>query len=194
MSTRDDIEHLDAKLSKLKVEYEQYFMRLIKREPVKLRAEVEKIILVYSNKSISNTSMKFRYNSLVAKYNSYKQYWGRTLRAIEEGTFWRRAEGEGGRVKPVRERPTPERSAPEPAPAGAGAGGGDEVKAVYEKYIEARRACNEPTDGVTYEKLASTIERYKRQAEERYNVKDVDLKVYVKDGKAKLAITPKKGR
>ena len=190
MSIKEDIERLDAKLAQLKVAYEQYFMRLVKREPVKLRGEVEKLVLNYSNKSITNTSLKFKYNSLVSKYNSYKQYWGRTLRAIEEGTFWRNAEGAGGRAVPPPpvERPARPVSTKKTARAVETE---DPVRQVYERYMEARRANNEPTEGITYEKISSTISKYKKQVEEKYNVKDVDLKVDVKDGKTHLKITPK---
>src|SRR4030065_237814 len=103
MSLKAEMDNLEAKIIRLKVDYEQYFTRIIKREPVRLRDEIEAIIRHYSNKNINNTSIKFRYNSLVSRYNSYKQYWTRTLRAIEEGTFWRKAEGEGGRAKPPLE-------------------------------------------------------------------------------------------
>ena len=190
MSLKAEMDNLEAKIIRLKVDYEQYFTRIIKREPVRLRDEIEGIIRHYSNKNIINTSIKFRYNSLVARYNSYKQYWTRTLRAIEEGTLWRKAEGEGGRAKPPVERGAPP-PRPSHQPRRAAPGDDDPLKSVYEKYIETRRACNEPTEGVSFEKLASTIERHKKQVEEKYNVKDVDLKVYVKDGKAHLAITPK---
>ena len=191
MSLKAEMDNLEAKIIRLKVDYEQYFTRIIKREPVRLRDEIEAIIRHYSNKNITNTSIKFRYNSLVARYNSYKQYWTRTLRAIEEGTFWRKAEGEGGRAKPpVMRGAPPPRPSQQPRRAGQ-SGEVDPLKSVYEKYIETRRACNEPTEGVSFEKLASTIERTRKQVAEKYKVQDVDLKVYVKDGKAHLAITPK---
>jgi len=193
MSIMAEIDKLEAKLMRLKVDYEQYFTRVIRREPVKLREEVESIIRHYSNKNITNTSAKFRYNSLVARYNSFKQYWTRTLRAIEEGTFWRKAEGEGRRVHPPPvDRPEPPARAPRTESVGPSGGDGDELRSVYEKYIESRRSCNEPTEGVSYEKLARTIENTRKKVEEKYNVKDVDLKVYVKDGKTHLAITPKR--
>jgi len=190
MSLKAEMDNLEAKIIRLKVDYEQYFTRIVKREPVRLRDEIEGIIRHYSSKNITNTSIKFKYNSLVARYNSYKQYWTRTLRAIEEGTFWRKAEGDGGRVRPPVARPAPPARQPQKKRS-AGGEADDGLKSVYEKYIETRRACNEPTEGVSYEKLASTIERTKKQVAEKYKVKDVDLKVYVKDGKAHLAITPK---
>lgn len=194
MSMMAEMDKFEAKLMRLKVDYEQYFTRVIKREPVKLRDEVDAIIRHYSNKNITNTSAKFRYNSLVARYNSFKQYWTRTLRAIEEGTFWRKAEGEGRRTPPAARRPEPRaRTAPgsRREDDGADADADNGMKDVFEKYLEARKSCNEPTEGVSYEKLTKSIEKTRKKVAEKYKVEDVDLKVYVKDGKARLAITPK---
>ncbi len=92
MSVKKDIELLDSKVTRLKVEYEQYFMRILKLEPMKLRDEVERIIRYYSTSQIGNTSLRFKFNSVVSRYNSYKQYWARTLREIDQGTYKRRSE------------------------------------------------------------------------------------------------------
>lgn len=188
MSIKDDIDLLEHKLARLKVEYEQYFQKILKREPLKLRDEVERIVLAYSNKNISNTSLKFRYNSLVARFNTYRQYWTRVARAIEEGTYYRQAEGsifpsQGGAPRPNGNHAN-----------GAGASGARRDPAIVElfnSYVEARKACNEPVEGLTYEAVARTIDQYKKKVEEQYKTTDVDLKVSVKDGKTRLVITPK---
>ena len=186
MGDREEIEILDAKVARLKVEYEQYFSRVLKREPVKLRDEVERFILAYSNKVINNTSTKFKLNAIVAKYNAYKQYWTRVLRAIDDGTYVRKAEGapEGPVAKGLSQR------IPEPAPKARGEDGG--VSEIYEKYIEARRQCNEPVDGITVETLKKTIDQYKKKIEEQFKTPNFEFKVSIKDGRAKLSVTPKK--
>jgi len=189
MGAKDEIELLDSKIARLKIEYEQYFMRVLKREPAKLRDEVDKLVLFYSNKNLTNTSLRFKYNTIVAKYNSYKQYWTRTLRAIEEGDFCRKAEGEletGARSAPIppeARRPAPKEAAPD---------AGNDVREVYEKYIEARKACNEPIEGITLGTLEKTLQEYRKKVEAQYNTQDVEFKVAIKDGKAKLTIAPKK--
>ncbi|MDO8427059.1 MAG: MXAN_5187 C-terminal domain-containing protein [Deltaproteobacteria bacterium] len=188
MGAKEDIEFLESKIARLKVEYEQYFMRVLKREPAKLRDETEKLILLYSNKNVTNTSIKFKYNSIVARYNSYKQYWTRTLRAIEEGEFVRKSEGDEQALRP----PETDRKPAPGADEGRPKVNDKNITGVYERYIEARKMCNEPTDGITMETLERTVEEYKKKVEEKYNTKDIELKVYIKDGKAKLAITPKK--
>ncbi|MBI5903618.1 MAG: hypothetical protein HZB84_09075 [Deltaproteobacteria bacterium] len=182
MGLREDIDILDAKVARLKVEYEQCFLRVIKREPLPLREEVDRMVLFYSNQNITNTSLKFRFNSIISRYNSYKQYWTRVLRAIEDGTYWRKAEGGfEGVAAPVREAGQAARHTPDV-----------EINDVYKRYIEARKACNEPVDGITYEMIASTIEQHRRKIESQYKTKDLELKVYIKDNKARLAISPKK--
>ena len=156
-------------------------MKLLKREPVKLREEVEKIILAYSNKNITNTSLKFRYNSLVARFNSYRQHWTRVVRAIEEGTYYRQ-EGGTALAAPVAEpRPNGNHGnnvggaqAPQRDPA---------IVELFNSYVEAREACNEPVEGLTYDAVARTIDQYKKKIEEQYKTADVDLKVAVRDGR-----------
>ncbi len=196
MGIQEDMTVLDAKVARLKVEYEQYFMRVVKREPLQMREEIERIIRDYSNQSISNTSQKFRFNSLVAKYNSYKQYWTRTLRAIEDGTYLRRAESVTTGAKPAppptsHQSPRSQRS-PAPTPGNKGADGSD-MNDAYEKFLASRKECKEPVKGLTLEKFAKNIEASKKRIQEKYKTDDVELKVNIKDGKTKLTIVPKKG-
>jgi len=194
MSAKEDIQILDSKLTRLKVEYEQYFMRRRKREPVRLREEVERTVLYYTNVAIMNTSLKFRFSSLVAKFNAYKQYWNRTLRAIEEGNYMRRAEtAPATRLSEIREEFSSEDAGePErPLPPRRPATDDDVIDDLYAKYIDARIQCNEPVEKLSYEKFAETVRRSREKAERDYHVKETELDVTVKGGRARLAIRPK---
>lgn len=192
MGDREEIEILDAKVARLKVEYEQYFARVLKREPVKLRDEVERFILAYANKTINNTSTKFKLNAIVARYNAYKQYWTRVLRAIDDGTYVRKAEGalDGPIAKGSSAPPSPEPMVKAPSRDARADDNG--VSDIYEKYIEARRQCNEPVEGITVETLKKTIDQYKKKIEEQFKTPNFEFKVSIKDGHAKLSVTPKK--
>lgn len=194
MGDREDIEILDGKIARLKVEYEQYFARVLKREPAQLRDEVDRTILALSNKTINNTSLKFKLNAIVAKYNSYKQYWTRVLRAIEEGTYVRKAEvaPDGPISKGAAKKPVPEPVADKRAPERPRPNEENGVSEIYKKYIAARKECNEPVEGITMESLKKTLDQYKKKVEEQYKTSEVDFKVSIKDGHAKLSITPKK--
>lgn len=192
MGDREDLEILDGKIIRLKVEYEQYFARVLKREPSKLRSEIEKTILSLSGRTINNTSTKFKLNSIVARYNSYKQHWDRVLRAIEDGTYVRKAEGALVQGTAAASRPGPA-IPPEPKAGDAkGPSSGGGIEDIYKKYIEARKECRESVEGITLEGLKKTVDQYKKKVEEQYKTGNVDVRVYVKDGKAKLTIVPKK--
>lgn len=187
MGIAQDIDQLESKIARLKVEYEQYFMRLVKREPAKLRDEVDRLILQYSTKKITNTSVKFRYNSITAKYSSYKQYWSRVLRAIEEGTYQR----EAAQSQPSGGPATVPAATAQPSASTASAGANADLAEIYKKYLEAKAACNEPTGAVSYDNFVKSVEQTRQRVKEVYKTSEVDLKVTIKDGKAKISIMPK---
>ncbi len=186
---KDEMAVLEAKIGQLRVLYEQYFTKQIKLEPARLREEIERLILFHSNKPISSTTLKFRFNSAVAKYNSYKQYWNRTLRAIAEGTLAGRSETGAVVASTPLDNRLPEVPAQQPQPRAAGFD--VHLAEAYKNYIEAKRKCNEPVEGLSYEAFAKTIENAARKAKETYRTDSVELKVTIKDGKTKLTIAPK---
>lgn len=121
MATADDIASLEKKLVQLKADYEQYFMGLQKTEPSRLRSEVEKLIQLFSNRKISNTALNFRYKAAVAKFHSYRTYWDRIVREIEEGRYVRdifkmKLRGKANETKP----PVASQGSEEPASRGEG--------------------------------------------------------------------------
>ncbi len=203
MDDRTFIELLDQKISRLRIEYEQYFTKAAKREPVKLRSEVDRMILEYGDKNISNTSLKFKLTSIISRYNSYRQYWTRTLREIDEGTYVRRGEGiDQGALNPTKlplpgpkvlSSAGPKPDAAEPArPVNKEKPVGDDLRDIYRKYIETRKSCGESTANVSFDAIAKTIEQNKKLVESKFKTKDLEIKVDVKEGKARLIIAPKK--
>ncbi|MCC7541644.1 MAG: hypothetical protein IT379_35830 [Deltaproteobacteria bacterium] len=88
------------------------------------------------------------------------------------------------------QRPSPSTAVRPPAaasrPAGSGASVDDETRRVYARYVEMRRACNEPTDNVRIESLAKNLEAIRQ----KHGGRDIGFEVVVKDGRA--AIKPVK--
>jgi len=183
MGTNDAISLLDNKLNRLKTEYEQYFLRINKQEPLTLRGEVEKLLRLYSSKPIHNTATKFRLNSITARYHIYRTHWTKTLRAIENGTYHRD-------VFKMNMATTKEDIPAEVTPALQE--GKEVLEKVFNDYINARNECNEGVKGLTYEKLKKIILTQAENTKKQYKCKEVSYKVVVKDGKAKVVITPAK--
>lgn len=183
MGIQEDIAFLEQNIAELVVKYEQYFLGMEKREPYKLCEDVERFIRRYNTSTIFNTMYKFRFNTLVAKFNSYKQYWTRINRLIEDGKYSR------DRFKMARHLAE---GAPRP-PADV------EVKApqnhldlVYQHYIEARQSCNLPTDHISREAMLSVINKQKEALVNKYKCADVEFRVVIEDGAPKLKARPAK--
>jgi hypothetical protein len=83
------LDDLEQAIDKLKIRYEQYFMGLERFEPLKNRRAVDRAIRFLRSQVISNTSQKFRFRMLMQRYTTYKTYWNRVQRQIEEGTHRR---------------------------------------------------------------------------------------------------------
>ena len=195
---REDLELLEHNITRLKMEYEQYFMNILKREPLFLRGQVDKTIAFYTNQYIKNTADKFKFRNLADKYNSFKQYWIRTLKAIENGTYQRRSEGSDGdmmaptllplkqkseRREEVRTAPVSEKEKEDEE---------KELKEVYNNYLKEMKKINEPTDNISFDFMKKAVGAQKKKAEERYGTKDLNFRIKSADGKVKIQIIPKK--
>ncbi|MCU1278574.1 MAG: hypothetical protein JWM53_2120 [bacterium] len=83
------LKDLELKIDRLKVLYEQYFMGIEKMEPQVARKEVTRAMLLLQQQYIRNTAMRFKFNTMLQKWQIYITYWNRTLREIENGTYVR---------------------------------------------------------------------------------------------------------
>ncbi len=84
-----ELEDLESKLERLRALYEQYFLGMEKLEPLVLRKDVDRKFWVLRREKIRNTGLRFKFQMLVQRYNTYQQYWTRVVREIESGTYRR---------------------------------------------------------------------------------------------------------
>lgn len=199
MGIPEDIALLERQLRELKTEYEKYFMGLVKREPLKLREDVARLVRQYSGTTLTNTGYAFKLNQLTASYSALNAYWTRVSQQIEEGTYAR----DKFRLK-LKERQheeaAPKRKAA-PAAATNGDGpvrftdgaepGGKALETLYRQLVAAKQQVGESTAGLKPEVLAATIKQQLPQITKRYGAEAVEFRVVVEGGKAKLKATPK---
>ena len=84
-----NISDFEEKLDRLRALYEQYFSGIEKLEPQVPRKDLERRIALLRKEQIRNTAMRFKFNTLVQRYNTMGQHWARILREIENGTYKR---------------------------------------------------------------------------------------------------------
>ena len=83
------LKELEQRTDRLKQLYEQYFMGIERMEPMVARKECTRTILLLQQQYIRNTGLRFRFNTMLQKWNIYTTHWNRVLREIENGTYTR---------------------------------------------------------------------------------------------------------
>src|SRR5207302_6900442 len=113
----DVLSDLVIRMERVKVLYERYFMGIEKIEPLTLRKEIQRMMLTLQQEYIRNTGLRFKFNTMLQKWNIYLTYWNRILREIENGTYVRHlAKAQRAAAREGKELP-PELLAPNRRPA-----------------------------------------------------------------------------
>jgi hypothetical protein len=115
---------LEIAVDRLRSLYEQYFMGFEKLEPQVPRKDVDRKIHLLRKEQFRNTALRFRFQMILQRYNTYQPHWQRICREIENGTYKRhlsRAHQRfGGGVRRVSSIPPPTlRPEPPASPAAA---------------------------------------------------------------------------
>jgi hypothetical protein len=113
------VAELETRVDRLRSLYEQYFMGIEKMEPHVPRKDVERRFQAMRREQIRNTALRFRFQMVLQKYNTYQAYWMRIMRQIEDGTYKRdvlRARANLGERRSTRPPPAPKEKEKEEAP------------------------------------------------------------------------------
>ena len=84
---KDSLKELHAQLEVLRVEFERYFMGLERRMPSATRDRLVRQIRRFD--SGNDAVLRFKHRNLVQRLMVLEQYWNRTMRAMEAGTYSR---------------------------------------------------------------------------------------------------------
>lgn len=202
MGTQEDIAQIERRLRELKVKYEQYFAGLEKREPLKDREAVARLIRQYGGVTITNTGQAFKLNQLTSAFSSLTSYWTRVAQQIEDGTYVRerfrlrlkereREDGDGKEAKPAAARSGDTTTAGAARFRDGAEPGSREVQGLLDQLVAAKKKVGEPTEGLDSKALAAVIKQQVPQIAKRFGCQAVEFRVVVEDGKAKLKATPK---
>ena len=65
---------LETRVDRLRALYEQYFMGIERIEPGVARKDVERRFQTLRREQIRNTALRFRFQMVVQRYNTYQSY------------------------------------------------------------------------------------------------------------------------
>jgi hypothetical protein len=78
--------------------YNQYLSGIEKHPPNERRKQLEQLMYTLQLVSKPTAGLQFRYQTLNAKYVSYRERWDKVLKDLEDGKIKRRIAGSGGRT------------------------------------------------------------------------------------------------
>ena len=198
-----EITGVDKATDRLRVTFEQYFQGVERKPPNDQRDNIKRRVRTLHLAKVLNTELRFRINQIVAKFTTYETYWNRILKQMEDGTYHRdvfkakyrskqRDDAENVAGDESADAPpdkTNKAAKKRPRPA---TGLSDEnVEAIYNAFVMAKRRCKQNIKGLTKEAMATSLKKQVPAIQKQYKCKTVEFKVVIKGGKAILKAVPK---
>jgi hypothetical protein len=194
----DELDKLEEDIRRLKNRYDQFFSGIAKVPPSFERHQVEAYIHEISKQKMRDNTRRFRFNTILSRYNQFREMWGRKMREREEGPLdFRRRQA----LMNTDSAPPPP---PPPAPSAASrvtsegsdpyvrmtpGSNGEEIRKLYDE-IERENGKLGKRGALTLDQLAAMIQKQSDLVREKYHVKTVAFRVETVDGKVKLKAKP----
>lgn len=187
----DELDKLEEDIRRLKNKYDQFFNGITKVPPSFERHQVEAMIHELSKQKMRDNTRRFRFNTVLSRFNQFREMWSRRMREREEGPLDFRRRQAAMQAEPEPEPTLPRVTSP-PADAYVRMkpdGDGDEIRRLHQEIEQANRQLGKPA-GVTLEQLEKMVRQQSDLVRQKYNVKTVAFRVETVDGKVKLKAKP----
>jgi hypothetical protein len=191
----DELDKLEEDIRRLKSRYDQFFNGVTKLPPSFERHQVEAVLHEISKQKMRDNTRRFRFTTILSRYNQYREMWGRKMREREEGPLdfrRRQAAMEAPTVAPAVHA-SAEASVtsmpPDPYVRMTPGANGEELRRLYNE-IERAHLDMGKLPNVSLEQLATMLQKQGDIVRAKYNVKTVAFRVETIDGKVKLKAKP----
>ena len=177
----EQLVRLEDDVRKLKVEFDIYFNGSSKRPPYDTKGRVETLIKRLADERQLTYAQRYQYNSLVARYTSFRDLWRRTIQDREEG----RGSLRGTPKKEPEAQPAAatERTTFVCADAQTDA---PTVKNLYDTLIEAKRQCGERVDDFSFPQFQRMLAQKTEALKEKLGCERVQYSVKLEGGRVQF--------
>ena len=178
MTVEEELDKLEENMRRLKIEYESFFAGGSPRPPSDSVFRVETTIKKYNSALAElNFAQRFRFNQLAQRYAVYNDLWRKKLREREEG---RAASSPASNAESVTTSSLFRVVCSDPENER------DNLAALLEAYLLARRETGEGSDGLDLELFTRFVGDKTRQIKESLGCDKVQFTVRVEAGKVTL--------
>ena len=175
-SPDEQLTRLEDDIRKLRVEFDIFFNGAAKRPPYDTKMRVETLLKRLGDDRTLTFAQRYRYNSLAARYNAFRDLWRRTMQGREEG----RDPVSAARAHVKKEQPTsvaPVSFVCLDAHKEVGL-----VRELYDSFVDAKQKCGEATDGLSFPQFHRLIASKSDGLKERHGCERVRFSVAVENG------------
>ena len=185
----DELDKLEEDVRKLKNKYDQFFTGITKVPPSFERTQLEGTIHELSRHKFRDNTRRFRFNTILARYNQLREMWGRKMREREEGPLDHRRRQAALSAPSIPEPPRVTSTPREPYVRMAPGANGEELRRLHQEIERQHQTLGRPA-GITVEQLAALVQKQTELVRSKYNVTNVAFRVETVDGKVKLKAKP----
>jgi len=193
----EELDKLEEDIRRLKNKYDQFFTNIVKIPPSFDRHQIEGSIHEISKQKMRDNTRRFRFNTILSRYNQYREMWARKMREREEGPLdFRRRQAAMNAPMPSAHEPPPPPPPPRVTSEGADpyvkmapGANGEQIRRLYELVERANLELGKATN-VSMEQLAVMVQKQSETLREKYHVNSVAFRVETIDGKVKLKAKP----
>ena len=173
----EQLKRLEEDIRKLKIEFDIYFNGGAKRPPYDTKSRVETLLKRLGDDRTLTFAQRYLYNSLAARYTSFRELWRRTMQGREEG----RDAAAAARASALTEAGGAERHAS--FTCADGHKDVPTVRKLYDALIEAKMKCGEPTDDLSFPRFHHLIASKTDNMKERLGCDRVRFSIDVEGGR-----------
>ena len=175
-----EIDRLEVGLRQLKIQYDMFFSGALPRQPFELKSELEKIIRRLSASPSRRYHQRFRFTTLVSRYNAMSELWSKNLRSLEEGD--RTSPIAGARAAAPRVVTTCRVQDPDREQ--------NSLRLLHRQFLEAHRKATGEEGTVSFPAFVRGIAGQTRRLQERTGCDEIELRIVVSDRKVHLKARP----
>lgn len=177
LTVDEQLKRLDEDIRRLKIEFDVYFNGATKRPPYDTKSRIETVFKRLGDDRTLTFAQRYLYNSLSARFTSFRELWRRTMQGREEGRDAAAAARAVARDE-VSHREVAATFVCDDAHKDV-----PTVKQLYDALIEAKMKCGEPTEDLSFPRFHHLIATKADNLKERLGCDRVRFSVDVEGGR-----------
>jgi hypothetical protein len=172
----EKLTRLEEDIRRLKIEFDVFFNGAAKKAPYDTKSRVDTLMKRLGDDRTLTYAQRYRFNSLGARYNAFRDLWRRTLQGREEG----RDAGAAARATAKEQAVADFRKTDfvcDDAHKNV-----ELVKSLYSALVEAKKVCGEPVENFSFPRFHRLIASQTDGLKERLGCEKVCFSIDVEGG------------